>query len=58
MAQATLKLVRIYLLGEYNSNVVVCCDNRVPIHIASNIVFHETIKHTEPDCPFGSEKIQ
>jgi hypothetical protein len=49
---------RVDLGIEIQSPMKMFCDNQAAKHIASNLVFHERIKHIEVDCHFVREKIQ
>ena len=62
MVVATCKLVWIkQLLGEMKfgetGHMELVYDNQAALHIASNFVFHERIKHIETDYHFVREKI-
>ncbi|RVW31226.1 Retrovirus-related Pol polyprotein from transposon RE1 [Vitis vinifera] len=62
MALATCELIWLkHLLRELrfgkDEQMKLICDNQVALHITSNTVFHERIKHIEVDCHFIREKI-
>ena len=62
MAVVTSELVWLrHLLFDFgfqvSSPMVLFCDNRAAIHIASNPIFHERTKHIEIDCHFIREKV-
>ncbi|GAA0152219.1 hypothetical protein LIER_37448 [Lithospermum erythrorhizon] len=63
MAHTTCELVWLkQLLGELSfqqsTPMDLFCDNQVVVHIASNPIFHERIKHIEVDCHFVRDKLQ
>ena len=63
MAQSMCEIIWIYyLLIEVGLIVVLparlWCDSQAAFHIASNLVFHEQIKHIEIDCHYVREKIE
>ena len=63
MAQSVYEIMWLHqLLMEVGIKTVVptklWCDNQTALHIASNPIFHERIKHIEIDCHFVCEKIQ
>ena len=62
MALATCELIWLkHLLRELrfgkDEQMKLICDNQTALHIASNLVFYERIKHIEVDCHFIREKI-
>ena len=62
MTLATYELIWLrHLLQELkfekDEQMKLICDNQVALHIACNLVFHETIKHIEVDYYFIREKI-
>ncbi|RVX10963.1 Retrovirus-related Pol polyprotein from transposon RE1 [Vitis vinifera] len=62
MALATCELIWLrHLLRELrfgkDEQMKLICDNQVALHIASNPIFHERVKHIEVDCHFIREKI-
>ncbi|XP_021903059.1 uncharacterized protein LOC110818467 [Carica papaya] len=52
-----LKLLR-DLKVQHQGPALLYCDNQAALHIASNPMYHERIKHIEFDCHFVREKIQ
>ena len=62
MALATCELIWLkHFLQEVrfgkDEQMKLICDNQVALHISSNLVFHERIKHIEVDYHFIKEKI-
>ncbi|GMJ12479.1 hypothetical protein HRI_004917100 [Hibiscus trionum] len=61
MASTTCELVWLAaLLSSFHietSHVFLYCDNQAALHLASNQVFHERMKHIVVDCHFVREKL-
>lgn len=52
-----LKRVLLTLGGSHNHPMLVHCDSKSTIHIATNPVFHERTNHVEADCHYVHDEV-